>query len=70
MLCLHFKSAFASMSTSLSKFNILSMVTQTQTHRKGLNLFSAFAFGAAIDKMLNFDGDATADDKCEQALRR
>ena len=46
------------------------MVTQTQTHRKGLNLFSAFAFGAAIDKMLNFDGDATADDKCEQALRR
>ena len=38
-VCSHLTSAFVS--TSPSKFNIASMVTQTQTHRMGLNPFSA-----------------------------
>ena len=42
------------------------MVTQTQTHRLGLNPFLTFY----IDAMLNFDGDvdANANVKCEQTF--
>ena len=35
--------------------------------RVGLNPFSALSIWVAIDTMLNFDGDANADVKCEQA---
>ena len=40
-VCSHLTSAIAFASTSRSKFNIASMVTQTQMHRMGLNPFSA-----------------------------
>ena len=60
-LCSHSTSAFVS--TSSSKFNITSMVTQMQTQRMSLKPFSVLMF--AIDTMLNFDGDANADVKRE-----
>ena len=61
-LCSHLTSAFAS--TPPSKFNIASMVTQTQ--RMGLNPLSASTF-RLLFIMLSFDGDANTDVKCEQA---
>ena len=39
-VCSHLTSPFAFASKSPSKFNIASMVTQTQMHRMGLNQFS------------------------------
>ena len=70
--CSHLTFAFAS--TSPSKFNIVSMETQTQTHRMDLNLFLTFYIDAengfrpilcvcvcvSIDTMLNYDGDVDA----------
>ena len=41
-------SAFASMSTSPSKFNITSTVTQMQTQTSGLNPFSASTFALLL----------------------
>ena len=55
-------SAFAS--TSPSKFNIASMEMHTQTHRMGLNPFLTFY----VDAMLNVDGDANVNVKCEHTL--
>ena len=43
------------------------MVMPTQTHRMGLNSFCV-NICIATDKILNFDGDANADVKYEQAL--
>ena len=56
MLCSHLTSAFVSMSTSLSKFNIASIVMQMQ--RMGLN-------HPLHQHLLLFDGDANADVGCE-----
>ena len=52
---LTFAFVFAFASTSPSKLNIASMVSQTQTHRMGLNPFLTFY----IDVMFNFNFEHT-----------
>ena len=61
-VCSHLTFAFAFASTSPSKFNTASMVTQTQTHRMGLNPFLKFY----MDAMSNIDANANVN--CEQTL--
>ena len=61
----HLTSAFAFGSTSPSKFIIVSMETQTQMHRMGLNPFLTFY----IDAMLNIDANANANVKCEYTFK-
>ena len=48
MLCSDLTPAFASMSKSPSKFNIVSMVAQIQSQRLGVNPFSAFVFALLL----------------------
>ena len=62
--------AFAFVSTSPSKFNITSMVMQTQT-QNGSELILWVSICVAIDTMLNFDGDVdgNTDVKCEQSIK-
>ena len=54
-VCSHLAFVFAS--TSPSKFNIASMVMQTQTHRMGLNPF--------LTVYIDVDANANAKVKCE-----
>ena len=63
--CSHLMSVFAFASTSLSKFNIALVMAQTQT-QNGSEPILSVSICFAIDTMLNFDGDANADVKCEQ----
>ena len=51
-----------------SKFNIASMVTQTQKTENGSEPFLCVNICVAIETMLNFDGGTNADAMCEQAL--
>ena len=59
-LCSHLTFAFVFASTSLSKFNIASMETQTQTHRMGLNPFLMF--------YIDVDANANANVKCGHSI--
>ena len=65
MLYSHLTSAFASKSMPPSKFNIASkVITNANTDILCINIC------VAIDPMVNFDSDADADIKCEQAFMK
>ena len=59
MYCSYLTTAFA----PTSKFNIASLVTQTQSEH-----IPCVSVCIVIDTMLNFDGDINANVKCEQAF--
>ena len=59
-VCSHLTFAFASTSMSPSKFNIASIVMQTQTHRMGLKPFLTF--------YIDVDANANAKVMCEHTF--
>ena len=59
MLCSHLMSAFVSTATSHR---------QSSNAKNGSEAIVYVSVCIAIDTMLNFEGDANADVKCEQAL--